>query len=42
MHKKFSKFPPCRLQDISVRIDKNPYFGLAKNKATILHKVTFV
>jgi len=45
MWKKFQKFPPCRLQDIriiSISSDKNHFFGLAKNMATALHKVTFV
>jgi len=32
----------CRLQDIGARIDKNPFFGLAKNRAAALYKVTFV
>jgi len=40
--KKIQKFPPCRLQDISVWIDKNPFIGPTKNMAATIHKVTFV
>jgi len=40
--KKIQKFPLCKLQDIHVWIDKNPFFGPMKIWATTLHKVTFV
>jgi len=30
------------LQDTSISIDKNLFWGLAKNRATTLHKVTCV
>jgi len=39
---KFQKFQPCRLQGISIWIDKNPFGGLMKNWAATLHKVTFL
>jgi len=42
MWKEIQKFPPCRLQDIDVWSDKNPFFGPAKIQAAELHKVTFV
>jgi len=43
MWKKIQNFPPCRLQDISVYSDKNPFSALAKNQAAAaLYKVTFV
>jgi len=40
--KKIQNFPLCRLQDISVWSDKSPFGGLAKNRATALHKVTYI
>jgi len=45
MWKKFQKFPPCELQDISVRSDKsriNPFFGPSKIQAAALHKFILV
>jgi len=43
---KIQNFPPCRLQDIRVLSDKNPFFApvknRAKNRAAAFHKVTFV
>jgi len=36
---KFQKFPPCRLQDISIWSKKNPFFVTAKIWAVALHKV---
>jgi len=39
---KVQKYPPCRLEDINVWIYKNLFFGLAKNYAPTLHKLTLV
>jgi len=38
MWKKFQKFPPCTLQDISVLIDKNPFWGLQKTRQLYFKK----
>jgi len=40
MQKKFQKFPLCRLQDISIWIEKNLFFSLVKTQVATLHKVT--
>jgi len=42
MWKKIQKFSLCRLQDISVWIDKNHFFGLAKNKAHLYEKMSML
>jgi len=39
MWKKIQKFSPCRLQDISIWSNKNPFFVTMKSRAAALHKV---
>jgi len=42
MWKKFQKFSPWWLQNISIWNDKNPFFGLVKTQVAALHKVTLI
>jgi len=42
MWEKFQKFLPRGLQDISIQIHFKHFIGLAKNRASALHKLTFL
>jgi len=42
MWKKFQKFLPHKLQDMSFWIHKNPFEGPTKTKAAALYNLTFV